>query len=614
MKKIISLLLLFITLYADQKVVLQLDWLHQFQFAGYYMAKELGYYKDAGLDVEIKEPTCKTNILSVIPKKEADFAVGHSSILISKINGADIVALGAIYQASPMILLSRNEPNIKRLEDLKNKRIMLTDDAKDMASVMAMFFSKSLTQKDIKVIPHSFNLDDLIDKKTDAMASYISNEPVRMGDKGVGYKVFNPKDYGFWFYDDILFSSSQYIKNNPQATKDFYEATLKGWAYAFDNISQTADIIHKNYNTQNKSLIQLIKEGEILKHLAYKQDTPLGYLDKEQLNDIVKVYKVLGMVTKDLDSDSFIYEYNHPKELAFKLHYEDLFYLLIISLLVIISLIFIVLFISLKKEWIHTKSHLKETILQQSEEIEKQNKIIMMQSKIAAVGEMLSNIAHQWRQPLNIISLNVAKIETSLLLGHDIKKEDIMRISGDINLQAQYLSQTIDDFKNYFSADMNEKSIFSIQETIHKVSELTKDVFNTNQITTVASIEDCKLTCNENLLIQSLLTIYNNAKDAIVESKVKEKYFFIDVHCNAKEITISIKDSGLGIKDEILERVFEPYFTTKHKSKGTGLGLYIAYTIITEHLSGTILTRNVEYEYLSHTLQGAEFKITIPIL
>jgi ABC-type nitrate/sulfonate/bicarbonate transport system substrate-binding protein len=319
MKKIILLSSLFITLFADQKVVLQLDWLNQFQFAGYYMAKELGYYKDVGLDVEIKEPTCKTNLLSVIPKKEADFAIGHSSILISKIDGADIVALGAIYQTSPMVLLTRNDTNINSIQDFKDKKIMLTGDAKDMASIMAMFFSKGLTQKDIRVIPHSFNLDDLIDKKTDAMASYISNEPVRMADKGVGYKIFNPKDYGFHFYDDILFTSSTYIKNNPQVTQDFYEATLKGWAYAFDNISQTAEILHKHYNTQNKSLIQLIKEGEALKHLAYKQDTPLAYLDKEQLDDIVKVYKVLGMVTKDLDKDSFIYENNHPKELAFKL-------------------------------------------------------------------------------------------------------------------------------------------------------------------------------------------------------------------------------------------------------------------------------------------------------
>lgn len=614
MKKIILILSLCISLFATQKVVLQLNWLNQFQFAGYYMAKELGYYKDAGLDVEIKEFTPDTNILSVIPKKQADFAIGHSSILINKINGEDIVALGAIYQESPMVLLTRDDTNITMIADLKNKKIMLTNDAIDMASVLAMLSSKGLTRKDIKVVSHSFNLEDLIDKKIDAMASYVSNEPIRMKDRGIGYRVFNPKDYGFHFYGDILFASSAYIKNNPRTTKDFYEATMKGWAYAFDNITQTAEIINKHYNTQHKTLIQLIKEGESLKHLAYKKDTPLGYLDKDQLNDIVKIYKVLGMVTKDLDCDSFIYEYNHPTELAFKLQYKDIVYIVFISIFVIVSLIFILLFISLKKEWIHTKNHLKQIITQQKEEIDKQNRVIMIQSKMAALGEMLSNIAHQWRQPLNIISLHTVKLETSLLFGVDIQKEDILKISNEINFQTQYLSQTIDDFKNYFSSNMESLAHFYIKDAIDRVNELTKESFKSNNISMILSAQDCRVSSNENLFIQALVNIYNNAKDVMVEKQGRNCYFFIDIKCNAKEVVITLKDSGGGIKQDILEKIFEPYFTTKHKSKGTGLGLYITYTIITQHLNGTISARTAEYEYMNLKLIGAEFVITLPII
>ncbi len=614
MKKIIFVLSLSISLFATQKVVLQLDWLNQFQFAGYYMAKELGYYRDTGLDVEIKEFTKDTDIFSVIPEKKADFAVGHSSIIISQINGADIVALGAIYQQSPMILLTRDDTNISTVADLKNKKIMLSNDAQDMASLLAMLSSKGIALKDVKLIPHSFNLDDLIDKKTDAMASYISNEPIRMEDKGIGYKIFNPKDCGFRFYDDILFTSSVYIKNNPQTTKNFYEATMRGWTYAFDNITQSAEIIYKHYNTQHKTLIQLIKEGEMLKRLAYKKGVPLGSLDKDQLSDIVKVYKVFGMTSKDLDYDSFVYEYNHPKELAFKLHYKDIVYIVFISLFAVISLIFILLFISLKKEWIHTKNHLKQTIDKQKEEIDNQNRVIMIQSKIAALGEMLSNIAHQWRQPLNIISLHTAKLETSLLLGAAIEKEDLLKISNDINIQAQYLSQTIDDFKNYFSSDMESSAHFYIKDAIDRVHELTKESFKSNNIHVVLSTQDCRVLSNENLLIQALLNIYNNAKDAMVEKQEKDRYLFVDIQCNAKELVITLKDSGGGIKEDILEKIFEPYFTTKHKSKGTGLGLYITYTIITQHLHGTVSACTREYNYMNLRLIGAEFVITLPIL
>ncbi|WP_345993486.1 ABC transporter substrate-binding protein [Sulfurimonas sp. HSL-1716] len=613
MKKIILILLAAVSFSAAQKVVLQLSWLNQFQFAGYYVAKEKGFYRDVGLDVDIKEFQNDTDLSSVIQKGKADFAVGRSSLLIDKINGKDVVALGSIFQESPLILLTRDDANISSVKDLMHKRIMMTNDAKDTASIMAMLFSNGIAQKDIKIIPHSFNLNDLINKKTDAMASYISNEPIRMEEKGIGYKIFDPKDYGFYFYSDILFTSSKFIKNNPKLTKDFYEASIKGWRYAFDHISQTAEIIHNHYNTQHKTLIELIKEGEVLKHLALKKDTPLGYLDRNQLNDIVKVYKVLGIVTKNIDLDTFIYKYNHPTELAFKLKYRDIWFIGIIFILLLISLNFILLFISLRKRWIHTQSHLKQTIADQKEEIDKQNKIIIVQSKIAAIGEMLSNIAHQWRQPLNVISLSTAKIETALLLGKEMKNEDFLKISNDINLQTEYLSQTIDDFRNYFSPNSENFASFNIKDTIGKVNELTKEVFKSSGIEMIMSMKECVITHNENFLIQALLNIYNNAKDAIIENGTAQRYFFIDLRCDEEKIVITLKDSGGGIDSETIEKIFEPYFTTKYKSKGTGLGLYITYSIITQQLNGTISAHNVKYRYKDHDLSCAEFVITLPI-
>ncbi len=612
MKKVILILSLSVSLFAVQKVVLQLSWKNQFQFAGYYVAKEMGFYKDAGIDVEIKEFTKSTDLSDVVQSGKADFAIGRSSLLIDKINGKDVVALGAIFQESPLVLMSLDNTGINSVKDLKNKRIMLTNDARDTASIMAMLFSNGITRDDVTILPHSFNLDDIINKKTDAMASYISNEPIRMEDKGIKYKIFDPKDYGFHFYSDILFTSSAFIKKNPKLTKDFYEATMKGWKFAFDNVLETAEIIDKHYNTQHKTLIQLIKEGEILKHLAIKQDTPLGYLDKDKLNDIVKVYKVLGLVKKNVDMKSFIYEHNHPTELAFKLSYKDIWFFAIIFILVLVILDFILLYISLRKKWIHTKSHLKSTIACQKEEIDKQHKIIIVQSKIAAIGEMLSNVAHQWRQPLNIISLNTAKIETSLLLGNNMSNEEFLKISADINRQTQYLSQTIDDFRDYFNSNSEGSEEFNIKDAIKKIDELTKEVFRNYRIEIVETLEDCTIINNENLLIQALLNIYNNAKDAIVESGSIDKYFFVDLSCIEDTCVITLKDSGGGIDKDAIDKIFEPYFTTKHKSKGTGLGLYITYAIVTQHLKGTISAHNVEYEHNGHTLVGAEFIVTIP--
>ncbi len=600
------------TLFGKEKVVLQLSWLHQFQFAGYYVAKELGYYKEAGIEVEIKEFNFQTDLTSVVQNREADFAVGRSSLLIEKINGKDVVALGAIFQESPLMLLVTQESHINSLNDLKNKRIMLTGDAKNTASIMAMLSSKGIMQQDIQILPHSFELNDLLHNKTDAMASYVSNEPIVMSDKGIGYKIFDPKDYGFHFYDDILFSSSAFIKKNPHLTKDFYEATLKGWQYAFENISFTAELIHKLYNTQNKTVMQLIKEGEVLRELAQNEDG-LGYISKSKLGEIMNTYKVLGLVTKNIDLDTFVYEHNHPKEFKFILRNDEILFSVVVFVLVLIIFILSILFISLRNHWLHTKGYLKEKIEKQKKEIEKQNRMIIAQSKIGAIGEMLSNIAHQWRQPLNIISLSTVKLETSILLGEKMKNEEYLQISQEINRQTEYLSQTINDFRNYFSSNMEDIAPFHISNTIKKVSDLTREIFRTNGIEVVTSVDDCLLTHNENLLVQALLNIYNNAQDAIIDNASAEKYFFIDVRCMQEEVIIRLKDSGGGIQEDITGKIFEPYFTTKKQSLGTGLGLYITYEIVTKHFNGTISVNNAHYNYIGKKLSGAEFVITIPM-
>ncbi|MBU0720529.1 ABC transporter substrate-binding protein [bacterium] len=614
MKTILLLLFLSVSLFASQKVVLQLSWLHQFQFGGYYIAKERGYYKERAIDVEFKEFTYGTDLSGVIEKKEADFAIGRSSLLIDRIEGKDIVALGAIFQVSPLMLLVRDDSNISSVSDLKGKRIMLTDDARGTASIMAMLFSKGITQKDVHILPHSFNLDDLINRNTDAMASYVSNEPIRLEDMGVGYKIFDPKDYGFQFYGDILFGSSEFIKHNPKLTKDFYEATLRGWEYAFEHISETAELIYRKYNTQNKTLLQLIKEGESLKRLAYHANGTIGYLDCEQLDDIVNVYKLLGIVSEDLDVESFIYEKNHPAELAFTLNYDELFHLAMISVLVIVSIGFGVLLLSFRKQWLLTKNDMNKKISDQKNEIDKQNRVIMAQSKMAAVGSMLSNIAHQWRQPLNIISLNIAKMETSLLLGKDVNVADISAMSREINRQSQYLSQTIDDFKNYFNSNIKNMTEFTIEDSIVKVNELTKELYKNNSIELVMSSMECSIVQNESLLIQALLNIYNNAKDAMVETNTKYRCFFVEIFCDDEKIVLSLRDSGGGINEDIIGRIFEPYYSTKGQAAGTGLGLYISYEIVTKHFHGSIEVRNKEYVYKGHKLRGAEFEITIPII
>ena len=154
MKRILLIIIfLSVSLFAAQnsKIVLQLAWLHQFQFAGYYMAKELGYYRDAGIDLEMKEYMYDIKIMEKIEKGQVDFAIGHSKLIIDKIKGKDVVALGALFQLPPLMILTRDDTGIKTLKDLKNKKIMFTHNSANAASIIAMLNAGGLTKKDIKI-------------------------------------------------------------------------------------------------------------------------------------------------------------------------------------------------------------------------------------------------------------------------------------------------------------------------------------------------------------------------------------------------------------------------------------------------------------------------------
>jgi len=303
------LLILVVNLFSKplDKVTIQLDWLHQFQFAGYYMAKEKGFYENENLDVKIKEFDYNINIIDDLLNKKIDYAVGKSSLIVDKLEGKDIVLLSAIYQNSPMVLISLKKSNIFSPKDLKNKNIMITSDAKLAASINSMIISQGVSLDKINFQKHSFKIEDLINGKTDAMASYLSNEPFILKEKNIEFVIHNPSDYGFDFYGGIFYTSKMELDKNPLRVKKVYTATLKGWKYAFENIEETAKLIFDKYNTQNKSLKSLIYEGKILKKLAKYDEGLLGSFDKKKIEEIKRLYLLLGTTNKSYYLENFIY-------------------------------------------------------------------------------------------------------------------------------------------------------------------------------------------------------------------------------------------------------------------------------------------------------------------
>ncbi|MDX4040307.1 sensor histidine kinase, partial [Aliarcobacter skirrowii] len=242
--------------------------------------------------------------------------------------------------------------------------------------------------------------------------------------------------------------------------------------------------------------------------------------------------------------------------------------------------------------------------------IEKEN-LLNHQAKMAAMGEMLENIAHQWRQPLSVIST----MATSLKLKQEMKileDKEFFQSLDIINNASQHLSNTIDDFRNFFSSE-KEINKFLISNTIKKSILLLKSSIDKHNITIVEDIEDSELLSYESELMQVILNIISNSIDILKDKNIDSRYIYFKTKILNNNLIITISDSGGGIDKKILNRVFEPYFTTKHKSQGTGIGLYMSLQIVTKHLHGKLSVKNSSFLQNGVEYFGAEFSINIPI-
>ena len=233
----------------------------------------------------------------------------------------------------------------------------------------------------------------------------------------------------------------------------------------------------------------------------------------------------------------------------------------------------------------------------------KQQIILMHQSKLAQMGEMIENIVHQWRQPLAQINSLVLLIDMELNK-NKFTNSILENKLGEIEVLTAYMSKTIDDFKNFFSPN-KQKNIFEIENAIQKALDIVRGVVHLYHIKTTINIgKDLKCYSYLEELQQVILTILNNAIEALVLKKIPSCEISIDVYKQDNNIVINIQDNALGINIKHLDKIFEPYFTTKRKAQGTGLGLYMAKMIIENGLLGTL---NVE-----NKLNGACFTIKIP--
>lgn len=250
-----------------------------------------------------------------------------------------------------------------------------------------------------------------------------------------------------------------------------------------------------------------------------------------------------------------------------------------------------------------------EIIIQ--EEIEKniqKDKLLHQQSRLLALGEMINNIAHQWRQPLSVITTAISAL--SLKAEYDMaQNEDIINTNEIILRNANQLSKTINIFGNFFN-DLESNENFFIADIIIKSLDTLEHTFHTDNIKVETNLDETlKYFGNDKQFFEVILSLLKNSQEAFLRNPIEKQIINVDLYQKNDNIIIDIKDNAGGVPENIKNKIFDPYFSTKHHTQGSGLGLYLSLEIIAKYFDGSILEDNIKTDLG----EGAHFRITFPI-
>ncbi|CAB1368849.1 diguanylate cyclase [Denitratisoma oestradiolicum] len=293
---------------ALEQVTLQLKWKHQFQFAGYYAALEQGYYRQAGLDVVLREADSNnSDPVAAVLDGRADYGIGASDLVLERARGKPLVALAVIIQHSPLVLLTRAD--LDTAQDLKDKRVMLLPSETELFAYLAR---EGLARSQIKEVPHSFQWVDLIEGRVDALSGYSSDETFDLKASRFHFNQFSPRSLGIDFYGDTLFTSEAKLQARPLQVAAFRQASLDGWKYALEHPDEIIDLIQKRYSSRH-SRAHLEFEAAELKRLMAADLVEIGQMKPGRWQHIAEVYQELGMIPTDYSLEGFLYDPTPPK-------------------------------------------------------------------------------------------------------------------------------------------------------------------------------------------------------------------------------------------------------------------------------------------------------------
>ena len=402
--------------------------------------------------------------------------------------------------------------------------------------------------------------------------------------------------------NNINTKSSTYIRdiNQMKIFNKIHKNNIINFRYLVDeSILNIYMSFANNYKLSVKKLfIYLSKQKIDFEKIKYVQDISNNSIDISNINiDSYMNYlnnKLVHARNIELLLEKKIISFSTNK--INKIDNEFLLYIFIICIMII----FIILI----------ELNISKEILKNIKKEQELNTQILNSEKMVQLGEMIGNIAHQWRQPLSVITTLSSVIQFKISSNIKVTNVELENNMKQIEEQSKYLSNTINTFMNFIKDKKEIRKILIqnvISESFNIIGTVLKDE-NIKLKNNIGETPSLYVTMAEGELIQVLINIINNAKDAILANKIENGFVNVTLYYDDNFIYIAIKDNGGGIPTNVINKIFNPYFTTKHQSKGTGLGLHMSYRIITESFKGTLEVNNYSHENYS----GAKFTISIP--
>lgn len=391
-----------------------------------------------------------------------------------------------------------------------------------------------------------------------------------------------------------------------------------------DYIDKTAHLLNQ-MKEDHKFIISNITSNEI-KDIYFKKPNYLdfhvqayfksvdNFLSNKSKENLLRVEEFSNDILPRLDNAVTQFEVESDKKIE-KLMKQELFILLGTLLTILLEAVLIVIpSIQYNKQKEHELKELNNSLSKQVDaaikKSKKQDLIIAEHSKNLTMKEILNNIAHQWRQPLSIITTCTSGLRLKKDF-NNLSDEDLQESIDIILKNSNYLSNTIENFRDFFDESLN--TYYTFNEVINKTKELLAHRLENKNISIIENVEkDISYFGNETRLVQVFIQILNNSIDVLLE-KDFDRYIFIDIKTKNNLIFIKIQDSGKGINEKIQDKIFEPYFTTKHQSIGKGIDLYNCKQMIESLFKGKITASNKEKYFQDKRYKGACFTITIPL-